>query len=434
VQVQRPCLALPFEGVDVLTADAVAEQVLARNPSLAQMTATWEAASARIPQVTSLDDPDLGFMLAPQSIGSNTVDFGFRAEVSQKIPFPGKRGLRGASAEAEASAASRDVADMRLQLIEAAKGAFFDYYLAHRAIRVNEEDLTLLKAARKAAENRIGAGKANRQEALQIDVEEGRQRERGLILLRMKKVAAARINTLTHSPPDAPLPPPPEQVSLGDSLPPAEELRSRALAVRPDLQALADRIRSEEAMLALARREFCPDAEFTAAYDSIMGNGPTRDLALQFGVRVNLPIRTERRRAAVAEAAARIASRQAELARLTDQVHFQVQEAFEQTAESEKVVRLYKETILQAAENNAEAALAAYIPGQIPLLSLLEARRNLVSVRDRYYEALADYHRRRATLERVTGGPLGPATLVTPSEPLKTEKATTPAMSSPTVR
>src|SRR5262245_29140085 len=49
--------ASPFKDTRELTVDAVVEQVLARNPSLAQMTAAWQAASARYQQVTSLDDP-----------------------------------------------------------------------------------------------------------------------------------------------------------------------------------------------------------------------------------------------------------------------------------------------------------------------------------------------------------------------------------------
>src|SRR5208282_4833472 len=38
------------------------QDVLARNPSLAEMTAAWQAALARYPQVTSLDDPMFGAM------------------------------------------------------------------------------------------------------------------------------------------------------------------------------------------------------------------------------------------------------------------------------------------------------------------------------------------------------------------------------------
>jgi hypothetical protein len=46
------------------------------------------------------------------------------------------------------------------------------------------------------------------------------------------------------------------------------------------------------------------------------------------------------------------------------------------------------------------------VTAKIPFLSLIEAQRNLVNLRDRYYEAVADYFRRRATLDRVVGGPL----------------------------
>jgi outer membrane protein TolC len=389
-----------------LTPEALIEQVLARNPSLAQMIAAWQAASARYPQVTSLDDPNLGLTVAPASIGSNNVEFGYSVEVTQKFPFPGKLGLRGQNAAAEASAAGKDVEDVRLQLIESARNAFYEYYLVFRAIAVNEENLELLNSARKSAEARVTTGKASQQEVLQIDVEVGRQRERGLNLGRMKKVTVARINTLMHLPPASPLPPPPAKLALPGELPPAELLLSAAVASRPDVRAVADRLAAEQALLALAHKEYYPDFEAGAAYNTIMGNGPMRDLAPQLSVRLNLPVRQSRRSAAVAEAEARVVQRKAELDRLTDQVNFQVQEAYEQVVESAQVVALYEKTILPAAQNNVKAAQPAYTTGQIPLLSFLEAQRNLVSLRDRYYEVLAEHFRRRAALERTVGGPV----------------------------
>ena len=46
-------------------------------------------------------------------------------------------------------------------------------------------------------------------------------------------------------------------------------------------------------------------------------------------------------------------------------------------------------------------------PGDVSgLLSLIEAERNFVNLKDRYYETMADYFRRRATLERAIGGVL----------------------------
>jgi len=62
-----------------------------------------------------------------------------------------------------------------------------------------------------------------------------------------------------------------------------------------------------------------------------------------------------------------------------------------------------------------KAAQAAYVTGKTPFLSLVEAQRNLVNLRDRHYEAKADYFRRLATLERAIGGPISAAEILRPS-------------------
>lgn len=405
----------PFEGQAELRVEALVEAVLARNPTLAQMVAAWQAASARYPQVTSLDDPQFGAFMGPASVGSKDVDFAYRLEVSQKVPWRGKLALRGENALAEARAAENDVQDARLQLVESARAAFADYYLVGRALAVNEEAQQLLAEFRENAQARYRTGQAPQQDVLQADVEIGRQRERQLTLERMKQVAIARLNTLMHLPTGSPLPPPPNEIGPSAGLPDVRELQAQALARRPDLRALADRALAEEASLRLAQKEYYPDLDLMAAHDAFWQR-PEEDLRPQIGVRLNLPVRTARRHAAVAEAQARVAQRQAELARQTDQVNLQVEEAYHLVRESEKALRLYDDTILPAARENVKAAIAAYTTGRVPFLSLLEAQRNLITLRERSYETTTDVFRRRATLERVVGGPLAPALPAQPHE------------------
>src|SRR5262249_32946953 len=148
---EGPGDAGPFPGTGELTADAVVGAVLGRNPSLAQMVAAWQAVAARYPQVTSLDDPMIAGVIGPASIGSREVDFAYRVEASQKFPAPGKLHLRGQSARAESAAAHHDIDDMRLQLVEAARSALADYYLAGRWLTVNAEALELLQKLRRNA-------------------------------------------------------------------------------------------------------------------------------------------------------------------------------------------------------------------------------------------------------------------------------------------
>ena len=109
-----------------------------------------------------------------------------------------------------------------------------------------------------------------------------------------------------------------------------------------------------------------------------------------------------------------MARRRAELDRQLDQVSFEVEQAYQQVRESQQVIQLYEKSVLPAAGENVQAAQSAYTTGKVPFLSLVESQRGLVELRNRYYEAQADYFRRRATLERVIGGPLVPVTQSAP--------------------
>jgi outer membrane protein TolC len=399
-----------------LTEGELIAQVLARNPTVAQMAAAAQAAAARYPQVTSLEDPRFGGFIAPASIGSRDVDFGYRVEVSQAFPFPGKLAIRGAGARQEAEAAAADLDGARLALTEAARAAFADYFLAARSAEVIAEGLKLLGEFRENAAARYRAAQGEQQDVFQADVEIARQKERSLAVERRQRVTRARLNTLVHRPADAPLPPPPKTLGTADPLPPAAELRDLAARRRPDVAALRARIGVEEAAVASAVQEYNPDFEAMAAYDA-WWQRPERDLRPMVGLRLNLPIRTGRRDAAVAEAQARLAQRRAELAKAVDQAGFEVQEAYEQVEEADRALKLYEESALPAARESVRLARSSYTTGKIPFLTLIEAQRNLVGLRDRQFELQAEARRRRAALDRATGQPT-PAAPMPPTQVL----------------
>jgi outer membrane protein TolC len=396
-----------FDGLTELSADRVTAEVLARNPTLAQMAAAVRAAEARYPQVTSPDDPTLSAAMAPATIGiGDGRNYSQRVELAQKVPYPGKLRLRGESASANAAAAGQDLDDARLQLVEAARAAYFDYFLAERSLEVNREGLDRLAEFKRNAETRYKTGQVPQQDVLQADVETGRQTERRFALERARTVAVARLNTLMNRPADAPLPPPANDPPPLTELPEVSALRDAALARRPDLKALAARIDADRAALDLAHKEFYPDVEFMAAYDTFWQAADRQQpLRPQLGLRTNLPVQLTRRRAAVAEAEAVLAQRQAAFARLTNEVGFEVQQAHAQVREAEQSLRLYDEKILPAARENVKAAQSAYVTGKVPFVTLVEAQRSLVELKERAYAAAADYHRRRAGLERAVGGP-----------------------------
>jgi outer membrane protein TolC len=377
--------------------------VLERNPTLEEMRAAVVAAEARISQAAAFDDPMVGVWTAPGSYWSPNANPAARVEVSQKLPWPGKRETRAAAAAAEAGAAVGDLNAARLELVEAVRSALADYYMAERGLAVNQEARTLLTELRQNAVTRAKTALGVQQDILQADVELARRDERAVALERAKRVARARLNTLLHRPADAPLGPPPDALPAATDSPDPGGLRAQALAARPDIKALGERIRAEEATLAAAGLEYQPDVEVMAAYDGFWQGAGGRPLQWQVGARLNIPIDTGRRSGAVLEAQARLARRRAELARLTDQVGFQVQEAYEQVRAARQVIELYDRTVLPAAQANVREARTAYANNRVPFLTLSQAQQALTDWRERSLEAQAELYRRQAALDRVTG-------------------------------
>ncbi|HKA06164.1 MAG TPA: TolC family protein, partial [Gemmataceae bacterium] len=195
---------LPAPLDQPLTEPALIDAVLRQNPTLEEMRAAVAAAQAKVPQVVSLEDPVVGAWTAPGSYPSDHVNPAARFEISQKLPWPGKRELRGASAAAEADAAARDLDGVRLQLVESTRAALADLFVAERAMAVNREAQELLKGFRENAQSRYKTGLASQQDILQADVELARQEERAVALTRARRVAAARLNTLLHRAPESP--------------------------------------------------------------------------------------------------------------------------------------------------------------------------------------------------------------------------------------
>jgi outer membrane protein TolC len=392
----------PFQGRSELSVEQLVAEVQARNPSLQAASDAWRAATERYPQVVSLDDPMFTYMISPSGVG--TMDGGgWMVQASQKVPWAGKRAWRGAAAAAEADVMQGDIGDTRLRLAEASRTAFYDYYLARRQAEVNDSTHRLLTQFRQIAKNKYEVAQATEQDVLQADVELASLESRRTELQRNEKVATARINTLLHRQADHPLPPPPAKIPLVDSLPTADVLQQAAVQARPDLFAQQARIRTEEANLALACKEYYPDLNLVAKYDAFM----PEEMRPQVGMDLNIPIRRVRRDAAVREASDRLCQRRAEYQDRLDQVRYEVQAALERANQRQRVVRLFEDRILPAAQRSLESAQANYTAGKLDFLRLLDAERQLNTQREMYYQAIAEYHSRLAELERAVGGPVG---------------------------
>jgi outer membrane protein TolC len=390
----------PFAGVSQVTPANLVEAVLARNPTLPAMQAAWEASKSRIEQASALDDPMLSYGLAPGAAHSLGFERGQIVELSQALPWPGKRQLRGDAAQYEADAAREDIAQTRLKLIAAAKGAFADWSYIHEAIRINRVNQGLLREFEAIAELKYSTGRASKQDALRAEVERNLLEHQAIVLERKRREVLTHLNTLLNCPPDRPVPPP---AALGqpERLPAAERLRMAAVAARPELAALTAKIRAQQARVDGAELNFYPDFRVAAGYE---GRWDEEEQRYSVGVGINIPLDQDKRHAAVDEAnAARMQAEWEQQAKAVE-IAGEVQRAYDRVEESRHILALYREKLLPKADENLQAAKADYESGAGDFLALVTAEKNLLETQLTAIRVLADYHRRLALLESSVGG------------------------------
>jgi len=390
---------ISFANAPSLTSAHLVEAVLARNPDIPAMQAAWTAAKARVAPAESFDDPMFSYTVAPQTIGESGMDFGQKLTFSQRLPWPGKRDLRGDVARFEADAAFEGIELARLKLTEVTQAAYADWYFVHAALRINGINKTLLQEFQNIAEVKYSAGRASKQDVLRAEVEQVLLEHRDIVLKRRLRGVLAQMNTLLQRLPDRPLPPPvglPEIIPL----PTVEQLRELAMEHQPELRVLAARTQASRQRERLAERDLYPDITLNAGYNTLWNQDEKR---LTIGAAINIPLQG-RRNAAKDEARAMTMHLDAVQQATVSQLLGEVQRAYDRVRESAHVITLYRERLLPLAEENLQAAQSDYESGSGNFLDLISVEKNLMQTRLQLEQALADYHRRLATLEHTVGG------------------------------
>lgn len=404
-------IAIAEDKNDILRIRWVIDEALRSNPEFKSSKLNWDASKERVPQARALDDPNLGFTYYGEQTQTRVgeVQAGFMA--SQKIPFYGKLRLRGEVAENEANAIGERYRALERDIIAKAKSAFYELYWVHKSIRINEENRELLQRFVKIAEIKYATAKATQQDVLKAQVELSDIMNELITLEQLKETAIARINTLLNKHPETPLGIP-EEVDITKFDVPIEELYKEAKKISPDLETFKYRIERDKAAYKLSKKQYYPDFTFgfnynltndlpTSAMSSPIGEG--RD-AYTGTLSINVPIFQKRKYdAGVREANARLKSSERAYKNMENMTLFGVKDFHFRLQTAERLVNLYKGSIIPQAEQSLKAAEIGYQAGQVDFLNLIDSQRVLLDFNLAYYRAIADFGINLAGLERVVG-------------------------------
>jgi len=388
-----------------LQIEAVVAEALQRNPEIEAARHRWQAAKERAPQARALDDPEfkIEFFNTPQNLDvtrtENTI-FG----LSQRFPYPGKLGLKEGLAIKEAEMAASMLLAKEREVAAQVKAAYYELFLAHKAIEVHHQQIALLKEFFDIANARFRAGKVAQVDVLKATVEVSKLFNILPVLEQQRETAKAKLNILLNRAP---------QSLLGEPVEPAgprerrtlEDLQQMAIQNRPELRALDLELVRSQTATALAQKQYYPDfnvmVERFQNFGSRDGFGAVMTMSLPFSFWTK-----PKYDAGVREAAANQDSAKAAFQVLQNQILFEVKDLLAKIEAAEKLITLYKTTVIPQAQQTLESARAGYKAAKVEFLTLLDAERAIKDFTLDYYRALTAFEQRMAELERAVGGDL----------------------------
>ncbi len=378
------------------------QEALTRNPGLVAARKQWEAASQRIVQARSLDDPTLSVQLwnFPQTFNvthtQNSI-FG----LSQNLPFPGKLALKSEIASRSAEMTEQVVRGKERELIARLKDAYYDLFLAHKAIQIHQEQVELLRQFVEIANSKFRTGKGSQADVLKAQVELSVLHQQLPVLEQHRETAAALLNTLLDRDPLSPLGVPHEP-SLTPTDIIIDDLHRLALNTRPELKAADLAVQHSEHTHALAQRQYYPD--FNVAFQRFQNFQANDGFGAYVAMTLPFSFWTKPKYdAGLQEAAASVEAARAQRHTLENMTRFQVKDLLAKVRASEQVARLYHTTILPQAVQNLEAAQVGYRVGRGGFLDLIDTQRAWRGFQHEYYRALVEREHRLAELEQVIG-------------------------------
>lgn len=405
VSVLIVCLSAPAlaqRPEEQVRLEDLVREALDKNPAIQAARRAFDAKRARIASEGTLPDPSLSFQTMGNLIPP-TLQFGDPSSYrmlgfEQEIPFPGKLALKKKMASAEAEAQFWDYEGARRQVIAQLKLAYYDFYLADRAIEVVRREKELLEKIAQIAEARYKVGQGLMQDVLRAQLELSKLTDRAAVLERRRAVTEAMINALLYRPPDAKLGKPVLQKSeLRHSL---EELYRLALSSYPELKAQERQIDRDAYALQLAERNFYPDFSIGFSYANRAGLPDMYALTLN----LKLPIYFWRRQRPELEgAAAALAAARKGRENMIAMLYLKLKDAYLMATTSEQLAQLYGTGVIRQASLSLESALAGYQVGKVDFSTVIENLSALLEYELKYHEAVVDFQKALAQLESLVG-------------------------------
>lgn len=389
---QRELPELPAQP----TWDDVLRRALLANGDIEAAYFAWAAQVAKIDQMGAY--PNSPVMIEGEYMFSKgrmkswdrtTVMVGFSP--MEDLAFPTKV-YQAAKVETRmAEAAGQRFIAAKFDVQRKVLRAWWDYALAAEKVRIQRENVSLLKLLNDTAAGRVRAGAAQ-QDLLRTDVElrmadnELRNMEAELPQMR------AMLNAMLGRAADAPLDPP-QAPPQGRAVPDDATLLAAGVRSNATLWGMAKEVQGGRDALELARMRYIPDINPFAGF--------TGSMSQVIGAAITLPTVLPRIKGMVEESRANLRRMEAMLRQTKLERDAEFVAMLVVLRNAERQATLFESQLLPAAQRVLDNVRQSYANGMMSYLDLIESQRTLLDVRVTIAESKAAREKALADLEAI---------------------------------
>jgi len=373
---------------------------LARNPALSAFSKEIRARDAQALQEGLLPNPEMSFEIDEWGGSSDRTSFDAAETMlrfDQLVELGGKRAKRKKVAIMERNLGEWDFRSKRLDILQSTTKAFVDTLAAQQRSQLARETFGLAQQIFQVVSERVKAGKTSPVEKNKASVELSKanvelQRTRYEMKAAEKRLASewggepdefSSVTGNLEAPTDIP--------ALADLL---KQTRNN-----PDIARWDAEMDFRNSALELAKARRFPDVTVGAGVKRFEVND---EMAAVAGFSIPLPI-FDRNQGNIRAARERITKAKDDRAMAVILVEKELSETYQALSSFHEQVEALKNEILPASKSVFESTREGFQQGKFQFLDVLDAQRTFFDAEFQYIEALQNYHKALADVDRLIG-------------------------------
>ena len=384
---------------------SLVDEALRGNREILAAQKRYEAARQRPGQESSLPDPTVslgytsnGWPYPGAGLGRD-VTSNIGVMVSQEMPFPGKRQLRGEIASKEAGAEFEQYLAVRLNVIARLKEAYHELHHANVSMQFVKRYQELLQNILRISEARYSVGRAAQQDIFKAQTQYSIFEAQLLRYQQESQSKEIEINALLNRPQTGHIDVP-EDTEPGELTATLDELLAHARTQGPQLAREQKMVERSELAVNLARKSAYPDYTLSGAYFNQGRMPPMWQFRVDFKVPAHF---RSKQHAEITERTFEVSEARHNYEAADTAIQARIREQYTVATTARRLIDIYRKSVMGEAQLALESSMAGYQTGTLDFLSVFS---NFMTVADyelMYHEEVMQFHVALARLEEITG-------------------------------